>query len=156
MAAQDQPAGVEALTSVATRIDSEVGEQTVLGGDSREHAGRVSLVARAAHRFMTREGGDPGVPVERGADLQTRAYRREDPLDHLGIGSGAMTSWGVGVVERLGGGVEATQPALSGGIGDKVEELLGAAQLRERLQGGVAGDQDAGAHHRQRPAGHRP
>lgn len=150
----DQEVGrLVALAAARAGVESDVGDQAVLGRDAGEHRGVDALGAGAPDRLVRRQHEDAGMAVHRDAHAPPRARRREHPLDHLLVRVAARLAGRVRVVERLGVGLQLAQPAFGGGVLDDEEELVRRFDRGERLGRHLSRDAEARADQQQLTSG---
>ena len=123
-AVEEEAGRLPALPAPLARVDAQIGDEAVLGGDGREHARFESLLARASHRLVRGFHVDAGVAVEDGADALALAHRPEDLLDHLLVDPPPGYTGAVQRRERACAPVQRFEPGRGDRVGDDVQHLV--------------------------------
>jgi hypothetical protein len=142
--ALEEPRGLVALTAGGCGIDAEIGEETVLGGDSRQHARLEPFAPGLLDGLMRRQCEDAGVAIEGRADPPARTDRRQDQLDHPRVRLPQLSALDVAVRERARLRVQALHQLGGDGIRDEVQNLVRGSNRRLCLAR-QPGDADPGA-----------
>ena len=132
-AVEEEAGRLPALPAVFARVDAQIGEEAVLGGDGWEHPSLESLLARAPHRLMRGFHVHAGMAVEDGADALALAHRPKDLLDHLLVDPPPGHAGAVVGRERARVSVQRREPGRRGRVAGDVQHLVRELDLVPRL-----------------------
>ena len=115
-------------------VDSEIGHEAVERRDGGQHAGPVTLGARAADRLVAGIDEDAWMPVEGGADVAAGPHRREQLFHHLRVGLAPGLSRCVETAERSAARIHPLDPLCHQRLRDEMEDLVRPLDRRGRLR----------------------
>src|SRR5579863_5316018 len=110
-------AGLEVLTAVRSGIDAEVRVETIRGGNSWLHVGRIAFSAGQLDGLVRRPGEYAGMAVEGSADALAGPNLAEHGVDHFPIGLEAGLALAVVALQAADVWIHLREPQLHDAIG---------------------------------------